>query len=96
MADTGFVLGAEQRARLAGMHAPRRRTARSTPIPFEMPQEPEFYMGGGGLYSTGRDYLRFLRMLLHGGTLDGAQVLQPETVRADGAEPDRRPRRAAR
>jgi methyl acetate hydrolase len=37
-------------------------------------------MGGGGLYSTGRDYLRFLRMLLHGGRLGEVQVLRPETV----------------
>ena len=29
-----------------------------------MPQAPEFFMGGGALYSTGRDYLTFLRMLL--------------------------------
>jgi CubicO group peptidase (beta-lactamase class C family) len=49
-------------------------------IPFEVPQEPEFFMGGGGLYSTGRDYLTFLRMLLHDGRLEGAQVLRPETV----------------
>ena len=45
-----------------------------------MPQAPEFFMGGGGLYSTGRDYLTFLRMLLGGGKLDGAQILKPETV----------------
>jgi CubicO group peptidase (beta-lactamase class C family) len=37
-------------------------------------------MGGGGLYSTGPDYLRFLRMLLGGGQLAGVRVLQPETV----------------
>ena len=37
-------------------------------------------MGGGGLYSTGRDYLTFLRALLNGGQLDGARILGPETV----------------
>ena len=41
---------------------------------------PEFYPGGGGLYSTGRDYLAFLQMLLHGGSFNGARVLKPETV----------------
>jgi CubicO group peptidase (beta-lactamase class C family) len=41
---------------------------------------PEFFGGGGGLYSTGPDYLRFLRMLLNGGSLDGARVLRPDTV----------------
>jgi methyl acetate hydrolase len=79
MPDTGFVLGASQRERLAGMHA-RLPDGTLQSIPFEMPQEPEFYMGGGGLYSTAPDYLRFLRMLLGGGELEGARVLSAETV----------------
>jgi CubicO group peptidase (beta-lactamase class C family) len=37
-------------------------------------------VGGGGLASTADDYGRFMRMLLNGGTLDGAGVLKPETV----------------
>jgi methyl acetate hydrolase len=79
MIDTGFVLRPDQRARLASMHA--RQPDRSlTAIPFEVPQQPEFFMGGGGLYSTGRDYLAFLQMLLHQGRFNGAEVLQPETV----------------
>jgi CubicO group peptidase (beta-lactamase class C family) len=45
-----------------------------------MPQQPEFFMGGGGLYSTGPDYMRFLQMLLHGGSFGGAQVLRSQTV----------------
>jgi CubicO group peptidase (beta-lactamase class C family) len=36
--------------------------------------------GGGGLASTAEDYGRFMRMLLNGGTLDGARVLKAETV----------------
>jgi CubicO group peptidase (beta-lactamase class C family) len=40
----------------------------------------EFDMGGGGLTSTAPDYARFLQMMLRGGELDGARVLQPETV----------------
>ena len=79
MADTGFVIGAEQRSRLAGMHV-RQPDGSLQAIPFEVPQEPEFYMGGGGLYSTGPDYLNFLRMLLGGGQLGQARVLRPETV----------------
>jgi CubicO group peptidase (beta-lactamase class C family) len=45
-------------------------------------QQPDWWAGGHGLYSTPRDYLRFQRMLLGRGTLDGAQILQPETVDA--------------
>ena len=79
MTDTGFVLGPSQRARLAAMHI-RLPDGSLQAIPFEVPQEPEFFMGGGGLYSTGRDYLTFLQMLLHDGRLNGVQVLKPETV----------------
>jgi CubicO group peptidase (beta-lactamase class C family) len=48
--------------------------------PFEMPQRPEFFMGGGALFSTPRDYIAFLQMLLNDGSFNGAQVLKPETV----------------
>jgi CubicO group peptidase (beta-lactamase class C family) len=40
----------------------------------------EFFAGGSALFSTGPDYLAFLRMLLSGGTLDGARILKPETI----------------
>lgn len=79
MADTGFTLGPAQRARRVGMHA-RLPDGGLAPIDFEVPQQPEFFMGGGGLYGTGVDYLRFLRMLLAGGSLEGARILKPETV----------------
>ena len=79
MLDTGFVVGADQRTRLAGMHV-RQADGSLQAIPFEVPQAPEFFMGGGGLYSTGPDYLSFLRMLLGDGQLGEARVLRPETV----------------
>ncbi|NOG71766.1 serine hydrolase [Roseicella sp. DB1501] len=79
MQDSGFVPGPAQRARRAGTHQ-RGEDGRLTPIDFALPEAPEFFGGGGGLLSTGPDYLRFLRMLLGGGRLDGAQVLRPETV----------------
>jgi CubicO group peptidase (beta-lactamase class C family) len=41
---------------------------------------PKLESGGGGLVSTAEDYLRFCRMMLHGGTLDGVQILSPKTV----------------
>jgi methyl acetate hydrolase len=79
MRDTGFVIGPEQRERLAGMHA-RGPDGAIAAIPFELPQQPEFFMGGGGLYSTAADYMAFLRMILGRGTLNGAQVLKADTV----------------
>lgn len=50
------------------------------PTDIDWNQEPDWWAGGHGLYSTPRDYLRFQRMLLGGGTLDGVQILEPETV----------------
>lgn len=48
----------------------------------ELHQSPEYWAGGHGLYSTPRDYVRFERMLLRGGELDGERVLQEATVDA--------------
>jgi methyl acetate hydrolase len=80
MTDTGFRLTPEHRARLAGMHA-RGPDGTLEPIAFELPQEPEFQMGGGGLYGTAADYLAFQRLFLNDGRADGRQVLSPQTVR---------------
>ncbi len=41
---------------------------------------PSLESGGGGLVSTAHDYMRFCRMMLHGGALDGVQILSPKTV----------------
>jgi methyl acetate hydrolase len=79
MRDTGFAPTQEQRARHAHVHQRRpdgALEAQKLPAPFT----PEFYAGGGGLSSTARDYLTFLEMLLHGGSLNGARILRPATV----------------
>jgi methyl acetate hydrolase len=78
--DTGFKLTAEHRGRLAAMHA-RGPDGGLAPIPFELPQEPEFEMGGGGLYGTAADYLAFARLFLNEGRAGEKAVLTPETVR---------------
>jgi CubicO group peptidase (beta-lactamase class C family) len=79
MKDTGFVTSPEQRARQASVHQ-RQADGTLVPQPLETPFVPEFYAGGGGLYSTARDYLSFVQMLLHEGSFNGARVLRPETV----------------
>lgn len=76
---TAFRLRPDQRSRLLVMHA-RLPDGGVEPMPFEVPQDPEFQMGGGGLYGTAGDYLRFARMILGGGVLDGTRVLREETV----------------
>jgi methyl acetate hydrolase len=79
MKDTAFKLGASQRARLSAVHQ-RDDKGALAPIEFGLPEEPEFLMGGGGLYGTAADYLAFAQMIMRGGTHQGAQVLRRETV----------------
>jgi methyl acetate hydrolase len=80
MKDTGFKLADEHRTRLAGMHN-RDEAGTLARMEFELPQEPEFQMGGGGLYGTAADYLAFQRVFLNDGRANGRSVLKPETVR---------------
>jgi methyl acetate hydrolase len=79
MKDTGFMTSDEQRARQAIVHQ-RQTDGSLTPQPLETRQTPEFFSGGGALYSTAPDYLTFVQMLLHEGTYNGVQILRPETV----------------
>lgn len=79
MRDTAFKIRPDMRARLATIHA-RGDDGTLTPIAFELPQDPEFDLGGGGLYGTAGDYARFVRMVLNRGELDGVRVLDAETV----------------
>src|ERR1700724_465893 len=79
MTDTGFKIGDAQRQRLVGMHA-RGPDGSLAPIPFELEQDPEFHMGGGGLYSTAGDYIKFTQMILNKGRGNGNQVLRPATI----------------
>jgi len=79
MTDTGYIPGPDQIARLADLHA-RLPNGSLRPIAMEPPGELEYFPGGTGLFSTGPDYLTFLQMLLHDGSLHGATILQPQTV----------------
>ena len=56
------------------------RTAKPSADHLEFPQDADFHMGGGGLFLHRSGHLTFTRMLV-GGTLDGVQVLKPETVK---------------
>jgi CubicO group peptidase (beta-lactamase class C family) len=79
MTDTGFKIGDAQRKRLAGMHA-RGPDGSLASMPFELEQDPEFHMGGGGLYGTAADYIKFTQMILNNGRGNGNQMLKAETV----------------
>lgn len=81
MSDTAFKITSSMRQRLAKIHQ-RGEDDKLTPLmDLEIPQEPEFEMGGGGLYGTAGDYLKFVGMILNGGKANGKQVLKAGTVR---------------
>jgi methyl acetate hydrolase len=81
MHDTAFEISVPMRARLAKVHQ-RGRDGSLAATAIEVPQAPEFEMGGGGLYGTGGDYLKFVRMILNGGRADDGRVLEAATVAA--------------
>ena len=82
MPDTGFFISPDKRGRAATMYRLDADTGLQHdamgPIPV---REPRFCQGGAGLVSTVDDYLRFVRMLLAGGEVDGVRVLSTESVR---------------
>jgi CubicO group peptidase (beta-lactamase class C family) len=82
MRDTGFFVSAEGRRRAATMYRLDENGQLSHDV-FGPPPitPPTFCQGGGGLWSTVEDYLRFARMLLAEGEIDGTRVLSAEAVR---------------
>jgi methyl acetate hydrolase len=79
MTNTTRRMSDEQRANSTPIHV-RGENGAWTPTDIDWAQEPDFWGGGHFLYSTPRDYLRFQRMLLGGGTLEGVQILESSTV----------------
>jgi CubicO group peptidase (beta-lactamase class C family) len=83
MADTDFFVRAGNQSRFSACYAV---TPKNPMMLFDDParsaylQAPSLCSGGGGLVTTAADYLRFARMLLGGGILDGAQILSPKTI----------------
>jgi CubicO group peptidase (beta-lactamase class C family) len=83
MTDTAFWCPVEKQDRFASCYQPGEAggiklqddAGNST---FGKP--PGLESGGGGLVSTAHDYMRFCRMMLGGGTLNGVQILGPKTV----------------
>ena len=87
MTETSFSPSQAQRARRASMHA-RGADGALAPMTFEMPPPPHFGMGGGGLYSTAADYLKFLSAILAGGSpiLSAASVAAMAASEWEGEE----------
>jgi CubicO group peptidase (beta-lactamase class C family) len=84
MVDTGFFVPEGDQDRLAALYAMApglTEKVRYDAFGKAALKPPQWLSGGGGLMSTSRDYLRFTRMLLEGGELDGVRLLSPRTVK---------------
>ena len=83
MTDTDFMVPDSEIERFAANYQ------RSMSKSLALEDDPEdssysgnrtFFSGGGGLVSTAHDYLRFCRMLVNGGELDGVRILGRKTI----------------
>jgi len=82
MADTDFQVGLSKHGRFTACY----RLEDGKLELFDDPQHspwfaaPKLESGGGGLVGTAGDYLRFCRMLLGRGELEGVRLLSPKSV----------------
>ena len=74
MTDTSFEVNASQAPRLASVKI-RGEDGKFGDFALAPPTNPEFYGMGHALYSTAPDYMRFLRMVMNGGALDGKRLI---------------------
>lgn len=82
MIDTGFHVRPDNKDRLVDVYQPDPAGGLqriSDQLGFDFP--PSADLGGSGLVGTAADYLRFARMILGGGTLDGVRILEPEVAK---------------
>ncbi|MBV9771678.1 MAG: beta-lactamase family protein [Bryobacterales bacterium] len=80
MHDTSFLVPASKFDRLVSDYR-RQEDGSLKEDPRRLPPPPKDYNGGGGLYSTASDYVRFMQMILRKGSgPNGERILQARTV----------------
>lgn len=81
MHDTGFWTPHDKRGRLAKLYKAPADGGPLQDVSWSDPQTPgPFEGGGGGLVSTADDYLKFARLMLGHGEVDGVRLAKPETI----------------
>ena len=85
MKDTSFFVPEEKQARLAKTYSMEKDglqlyTVNHLGISVDMKRDPAYEAGGAGLTTTIDDWLRFCRMLLNGGALEGVRILTEPMV----------------
>ena len=84
MTDTGFTVRENQKSRLAACYNAKPgggMELQDDPETSTYLTPPSFQSGGGGLVSTADDYMKFCRMLVNRGELDGQRLLSPKTLK---------------
>ncbi len=81
MSDTDFYVPPQKRDRAAVVYRLNTEKNVIEPLPFKQyDTPPNFCGGGGGLISTADDYLKFARMMLNKGELNGTRLVSPATI----------------
>ncbi len=82
MKDTGFAVPTDKASRRVSLMAATADGFAPFPLEIGGGDAAEFTSGGGGLYSTAPDYMRFMQMILGKGVFDGNRILSEESVRS--------------
>jgi CubicO group peptidase (beta-lactamase class C family) len=82
MKDTAFLVPKDKLSRVATIYAwdNNKKVLAAQPNDPAISEMPGLPQGGGGLYSTAADYLRFAQMMANGGELNGTRILKPSSV----------------
>ncbi len=84
MVDTDFYVPAAKQNRLATLYhkygVPELTVLEHPSFVRDARIIPKIASGGGGLFSTAGDYVRFAQMLLGKGELEGIRILRPDSV----------------
>jgi CubicO group peptidase (beta-lactamase class C family) len=80
MNDTAFYVPKDKMSRLATIYQWGNDGLAAMPHDKGVNELPGLPSGGGGLYSTANDYLRFSQMLANEGQLNGKRLLAPSTI----------------
>ncbi len=84
MVDTSFAVAADKQRRMPTQYNRVNGLLQAQPkAPIPSTPAPPF-RGDGGLYSTVRDYAKFIQMMLNGGRLGAAKILSVASVKMMG------------
>jgi CubicO group peptidase (beta-lactamase class C family) len=84
MSDSYFVVPAQKQSRLVPVYA-RAADGSWAPQPAPPAAPITFFSGGGGLFSTAADYVKFTRAIMAGGQLDGNRILSAPSITTMGS-----------